>query len=146
MRKRSGRDPHAQPPGNIYEVHLGSWKRHGNEPQGEPREDGTYPAGDPFPAQRGTFYTYDDLSVELVSYVKKMGYTHIEIMPVMEHPFDGSWGYQGTGYYVATSRYGTPQQFMHFIEACPQGGNRRHPRLGPWRFLRGRPGPVHLQR
>ncbi len=122
MRKRGGRD-HMHSPLNIYEVHLGSWKRHGDEPQGEPREDGTYPGpGDPFPAQRGTFYTYDDLSVELVSYVKKMGYTHIEIMPIMEHPFDGSWGYQGTGYYAATSRYGTPQQFMHFIESCHKAG------------------------
>ena len=90
MRKRFNRD-HMHTPLNIYEVHLGSWKRHGDEPQGEPREDGTYPGpGDPFPAQRGKFYTYDDLSVELVEYVKKMGYTHIEVMPVMEHPFDGS--------------------------------------------------------
>ena len=122
MRKRSNRD-HMHSPLNIYEVHLGSWKRHGDEPQGEPREDGTYPGpGDPFPAQRGKFYSYDDLSVELVEYVKKMGYTHIEVMPVMEHPFDGSWGYQGTGYYAATSRYGTPQQFMHFIEACHKAG------------------------
>ncbi len=122
MRKRSNRD-HMHSPLNIYEVHLGSWKRHGDEPQGEPREDGTYPGpGDPFPAQRGKFYSYDDLSVELVEYVKKMGYTHIEVMPVMEHPFDGSWGYQGTGYYAATSRYGTPQQFMHFVEACHKAG------------------------
>ena len=114
---------HMEQPLNIYEVHLGSWKRHGNEPQGEPGPDGTYPGpGDPFPAQRGTFYTYDDLSVELVEYVRDMGYTHIEVMPVMEHPFDGSWGYQGTGYYAATSRYGTPQQFMHFVDACHQAG------------------------
>ena len=114
---------HMARPLNIYEVHLGSWKRHGDEPQGEPREDGTYPGpGDPFPAQRGTFYTYDDLSIELVEYVRDMGYTHIEVMPVMEHPFDGSWGYQGTGYYAATSRYGEPKQFMHFIDACHQAG------------------------
>lgn len=108
---------------NIYEVHLGSWKRHGNEPQGEPREDGTWPGpGDPFPAQRGTYYTYDDLSDELVAYVKKMGYTHIEVMPLSEHPFDGSWGYQATGYFAATSRYGTPQQLMHFVDACHKAG------------------------
>ena len=114
---------HMTQPLNIYEVHLGSWKRHGNEPQGEPGPDGTYPGpGDPFPAQRGTFYTYDDLSVELVDYVRDMGYTHIEVMPVMEHPFDGSWGYQGTGYYAATARYGTPKQFMHFVDACHQAG------------------------
>ena len=110
-------------PLNIYEVHLGSWKRHGNEPQGEPREDGTWPGpGDPFPAQRGTYYTYDDLSDELVAYVKKMGYTHIEVMPLSEHPFDGSWGYQATGYFAATSRYGTPQQLMHFVDACHKAG------------------------
>lgn len=110
-------------PLNIYEVHLGSWKRHGNEPQGEPREDGTWPGpGDPFPAQRGTYYTYDDLSDELVAYVKQMGYTHIEVMPLSEHPFDGSWGYQATGYFAATSRYGTPQQLMHFVDACHKAG------------------------
>ena len=108
---------------NIFEVHLGSWRRHGDEPQGEPGPDGTYPGpGDPFPAQRGTFYTYDDLADELVAYVKEMGYSHIEVMPVMEHPFDGSWGYQVTGYYAPTSRYGNPDQFRHFIDACHQAG------------------------
>lgn len=122
LRRRSERDI-MKSPLNIYEVHLGSWKRHGNEPQGEPREDGTWPGpGDPFPAQRGTYYTYDDLSDELVAYVSKMGYTHIEVMPLMEHPFDGSWGYQATGYYAATSRYGTPQQLMHFVDACHKAG------------------------
>lgn len=122
LRRRAERDI-MKSPLNIYEVHLGSWKRHGNEPQGEPREDGTWPGpGDPFPAQRGTYYTYDDLSDELVAYVKKMGYTHIEVMPLMEHPFDGSWGYQVTGYYAATSRYGTPQQLMHFVDSCHKAG------------------------
>lgn len=122
LRRRAERDI-MKSPLNIYEVHLGSWKRHGNEPQGEPREDGTWPGpGDPFPAQRGTYYTYDDLSDELVAYVKKMGYTHIEVMPLMEHPFDGSWGYQVTGYYATTSRYGTPQQLMHFVDACHKAG------------------------
>lgn len=122
LNRRAERDI-MKSPLNIYEVHLGSWKRHGNEPQGEPREDGTWPGpGDPFPAQRGTYYTYDDLSDELVAYVKKMGYTHIEVMPLSEHPFDGSWGYQATGYFAATSRYGTPQQLMHFIDACHKAG------------------------
>ena len=122
LRRRAGRDI-MKSPLNIYEVHLGSWKRHGTEPQGEPREDGTWPGpGDPFPAQRGTYYSYDDLSDELVAYVKQMGYTHIEVMPLSEHPFDGSWGYQSTGYYAATSRYGTPQQLMHFIDACHKAG------------------------
>ena len=122
MRTRAKRDQ-MHSPLNIYEVHLGSWKRHGDEPQGEPRPDGTYPGpGDPFPAQRGEFYSYDDLSEELVAYVKEMGYTHIEVMPLAEHPFDGSWGYQPTGYYAATSRYGNPKQLMHFIDACHQAG------------------------
>ena len=114
---------HMQAPLNIYEVNLGSWKRHGDEPQGEPREDGTWPGPmDEFPAQRGAFYTYDDLSDELVAYVKDMGYTHIEIMPVCEFPFDGSWGYQATSYYAATSRYGKPKEFMHFVDACHKAG------------------------
>ena len=122
LNRRAERDI-MKSPLNIYEVHLGSWKRHGNEPQGEPREDGTWPGpGDPFPAQRGTYYTYDDLSDELVAYVKKMGYTHIEVMPLSEHPFDGSWGYQATGYFAVTSRYGTPQQLMHFVDACHKAG------------------------
>ena len=122
MKNRAKRDMFKEPL-NIFEVHLGSWRRHGDEPQGEPRPDGTYPGpGDPFPAQRGVVYSYDDLADELVAYVKDMGYSHIEIMPVNEHPFDGSWGYQPTGYYAATSRYGDPKQFMHFIDACHKAG------------------------
>ena len=122
MAERANR-PLLKSPLNIFEVHLGSWKRHGNEPQGEPREDGTWPGpGDPFPAQRGTYYSYDDLSRELVAYVKKMGYSHIEVLPLSEHPFDGSWGYQSTGYYAPTSRYGNPKQLMHFIDACHKAG------------------------
>ena len=121
--KRRADHNHMSQPLNIYEVHIGSWKRHGDVPQGEPDEYGNYPGPmDPFPAQRGEFYTYDDLSVELVDYVRDMGYTHIEVMPLMEHPFDGSWGYQTTGYYAATSRYGNPQQLMHFIDACHEAG------------------------
>lgn len=115
--------PHMERPLNIYEVHLGSWKRHGDDPQGEPREDGTWPGPmDQFPAQRGTYYTYDELSVELVDYVRDMGYTHVEVLPIQEHPFDGSWGYQDTGYYAATARYGEPKQLMHFVDACHAAG------------------------
>jgi 1,4-alpha-glucan branching enzyme len=84
----------------IYEVHLGSWRR---------KED-------------GSFYDWLSLSEELLSYVLEMGYTHIELMPVMEHPYDGSWGYQVTGYYSCTSRYGTPQEFMYFVDRCHQEG------------------------
>lgn len=122
MRARSKRNMFKSPL-NIFEVHLGSWKRHGDEPQGEPREDGTWPGpGDPFPAQRGTFYTYDDLSVELVDYVREMGYSHIEVLPLSEHPFDGSWGYQNTGFFAPTSRYGTPAQLKMLIDKLHHAG------------------------
>lgn len=89
-----------QRPLNIYEVHAGSWKRHPD----------------------GSCYNWDELSAELVPYVKDMGYTHIELMPVMEYPYDPSWGYQVTGYYAPTHRYGTPQQMMAFVDACHKAG------------------------
>ena len=114
---------HMHEPLNIYEVHLGSWKRHGDEPQGEPREDGTWPGPmDEFPAQRGAYYSYDDMAAELVPYVKEMGYSHVELLPVMEHPFDGSWGYQVTGYYAPTSRFGSSEGFMRLVDAFHQAG------------------------
>ena len=87
-------------PVSIYEVHLESWLR----------------------APQGQMLTYRDLAVKLVEYVKQMGYTHIELLPVMEYPFSGSWGYQVIGYYAPTSRFGTPEDFEHFVDACHQAG------------------------
>ncbi|WP_096201543.1 1,4-alpha-glucan branching protein GlgB [Bacillus sp. FJAT-45350] len=87
-------------PLSIYEVHLGSWKRKEN----------------------GDFYSYRELADELIDYVAELGYTHIEILPVTEHPYDRSWGYQTTGYFSLTSRFGTPDDFMYFVDQCHQKG------------------------
>ena len=92
--------PHLDAPTSIYEVHLGSWRR---------KDDGSY-------------LTYRDLANELVPYVVDVGFTHIELLPVTEHPFDGSWGYQPIGMFAPTQRFGTPDDFRYFIDACHEQG------------------------
>ena len=94
------RDPMA-----IYEVHPGSWKKHEAKDEDDPG-----------------FYNYRELAHELAAYVKKMGYTHVELMGIAEHPFDGSWGYQVTGYYAPTRRYGSPRDFMYFVDYMHEKG------------------------
>lgn len=90
----------------IYEVHLGSFRKPVTENEGQSED----------------FYNYRELAPMLVEYCAKMGYTHVELMPVMEHPYDGSWGYQVTGYFAPTSRYGTPDDFMEFVDTLHQNG------------------------
>lgn len=100
MAARAASNPLKQPM-SIYEVHLGSWRR---------KKNGL------------GWLTYRELADELVQYAKDMNYTHLELMPIAEHPFDGSWGYQVTGYYAVTSRFGTPQDFMYFVDTCHRNG------------------------
>ncbi len=101
LEERENRDPLRQPI-NVYEVHLGSWQR-------VPEED-------------NRSLTYPELADRLIPYAVEMGYTHLELMPVAEHPLDGSWGYQVTGYFAPTSRFGTPHEFMEFVDRCHTSG------------------------
>ncbi len=101
MEARAARDwQHA--PMTVYELHAGSWRRKASE--------------------GNRWLTYRELAEELIPYVKRLGYTHIELLPIMEHPFDGSWGYQTVGYYAVTPRYGSPADFMAFVDRCHQEG------------------------
>jgi 1,4-alpha-glucan branching enzyme len=98
-------------PMSIYEIHLGSWMQKNIEAnKGEEKKKG----------EENKFLTYKEMAPELTSYVKKMGFTHVEFLPVMEHPFYGSWGYQTVGYFAPTSRFGTPQDFMYLIDYLHQ--------------------------
>ncbi|MDP4164622.1 MAG: 1,4-alpha-glucan branching enzyme, partial [Bacillota bacterium] len=98
--KRKTNSNAAGEPIAIYELHIGSWKK----------------------TKNGQFLTYAEIASELIPYVKAHGYTHIEIMPLTEHPLDASWGYQATGYFSVTSRYGSPEEFMHLVDVCHQNG------------------------
>ena len=102
MESRADTDP-VKAPISIYEVHLGSWKK-----KNRPEKDG--------------YYTYMEAAHELADYVLEMGYTHVELMGIAEHPYDGSWGYQVTGYFAPTSRYGTPTEFMYFVNYLHKKG------------------------
>ena len=104
IRQKAGEN-HYEQPMSIFEVHPGSWKKEFKNPDDE---DG--------------FYDYRRMADELVQYVNEMGYTHVELMGILEHPFDGSWGYQVTGYYAPTSRYGAPKDFMYLVDAFHQAG------------------------
>ncbi|MGE3277053.1 MAG: 1,4-alpha-glucan branching protein GlgB [Vicinamibacterales bacterium] len=100
MTDRAGKDHWLREPMSIYEVHLGSWQRHPD----------------------GAFLSYRELADRLVPYVAEMGFTHIELLPIMEHPFLGSWGYQVVGFYAPTSRFGAPEDFKYFVDRCHQAG------------------------
>ena len=116
LEKRRNTDPHSQPI-SVYEVHLGSWLHASLE---TPPEDGVAVR---VPHKSGArFLNYRELVDKLIPYLKEMGYTHVELLPIAEHPFDGSWGYQVVGYYAPTSRYGKPQDLMYFVDQCHQHG------------------------
>ena len=100
MSSRQAHNSWLEQPMSVYEVHLGSWAR--------------------VPEEGNRFLTYREMAHRLVPYVKEMGYTHIELLPVMEHPFSGSWGYQVLGFFAPTSRFGPPEDFKHFVDACHQ--------------------------
>ena len=128
LAQRSESEP-LEGPMSIYEVHLGSWRLN--------------------PLEGNRSLTYLELADELSAYALDMGFTHIELLPVMAHPFAGSWGYQVTGYFAPTPRYGSPDDFKAFVDRLHENGHRRDPRLGaralPARRLRARPVRRHAR-
>ncbi|MEM8673755.1 MAG: 1,4-alpha-glucan branching enzyme [Cyanobacteria bacterium P01_G01_bin.67] len=121
MEERRHSDPLAKPI-SVYELHLGSWM-HGSADEPTQLLSG---ASESIPVsewkQDARFLSYYELVDKLIPYIKELGYTHIEMLPVAEHPFDGSWGYQVTGYYAPTSRYGNPEDLMYFVDQCHKHG------------------------
>lgn len=122
MERRRNTEALSQPI-SVYECHLGSWL---HAAASEPAQ---LPNGETEPVvvvselkSEARFLTYRELAEKLIPYVKDLGFTHIELLPIAEHPFDGSWGYQVTGYYAPTSRFGTPEDFMYFVDQCHQNG------------------------
>ena len=111
---------------SIYEVHLGSWRLN--------------------PLEDNRSLTYLELADELAAYVTDMGFTHVELMPVMAHPFSGSWGYQVTSYFAPTPRFGTPDQFRAFVDRLHEARRRRDPRLGAGALPARRVGARALRR
>ncbi|MEH2155254.1 1,4-alpha-glucan branching enzyme [Nostoc sp.] len=118
MQKRRRTEPLTQPV-SVYEVHLGSWLHASSaEPAKLPNGE-TEPVVIVSELKPGArFLTYRELADRLIPYAKELGYTHLELLPIAEHPFDGSWGYQVTGYYAPTSRFGSPEDFMYFVDKC----------------------------
>ncbi|WP_250125562.1 1,4-alpha-glucan branching enzyme [Chroococcidiopsis sp. CCMEE 29] len=122
MEQRRHSDPLTQPI-SVYEVHLGSWLHASSAEPAELLNGETEPVVVVSELKPGArFLTYRELAERLIPYVKELGYTHIELLPIAEHPFDGSWGYQVTGYYACTSRYGSSEDLMYFIDQCHQNG------------------------
>jgi 1,4-alpha-glucan branching enzyme len=121
LEKRRNSDPLKEPI-SVYEVHLGSWLHASAE------EKMPLLSGEAAPVQvneltpYARYLSYYELAQKLIPYIKELGYTHIELLPIAEHPFDGSWGYQVTGYFAPTSRHGTPEDFMYFVDQCHQNG------------------------
>jgi 1,4-alpha-glucan branching enzyme len=122
MEQRRHSDPLTQPI-SVYEVHLGSWLHASSAEPAQLPNGETEPVVVVSELKPGArFLTYRELAERLIPYVKELGYTHIELLPIAEHPFDGSWGYQVTGYYACTSRYGSSEDLMYFIDQCHQNG------------------------